>query len=127
MDFSAIRTSLAPIPQGDIDTYIPILSLCAALFLIGSATALRFRRQASKRAMAQWFMISAVCASVIYWFRYEGVLYFDSDIWLVIALGIFVGYGIRYLYIQFKRYPHQQLIEQKQSTKEKYLPKKKNR
>ncbi len=114
-----------PAIDSQFKSYWPILGVHLCLIVIGLLLKWRGRIKLLRR-VANTFIYFGVVGIVIYIFRYERVLYFDSPI-LIYLLGIsFVGAVLWIIVNHIIQTPKMKQQQLKEQIKSKYLPKQKN-
>lgn len=122
MNLTSFRDYIVPAFEGDMRHYAPAFAAFAALLLIGVVTLVLRRTQRSMRNVGTAFATSGLIGLLVYWFRYEGALYFDLDFWIWLVYAILALSIGSVLAIHMVRVPRQKELTKKQHIKSKYLP-----
>ena len=127
LNIGNIKQYVVPNVGGDFKEYgyiIGVLLLLFAIFLLLSRIS---KRNSIKRFVSKYFAWSTVIGLIIYFFRYENVAYFDSNIWLLFLLCIYIV-GVAWLIVKKVRIaPIISENNQKINEFHKYLPKSKKK
>jgi len=120
-----LRQYLFPTPEGDVKGYLVAFFVLVALLLIGVLLGFIKKPAISLQYLSRLLIMTSILGIILYWFRLEGVLYFDANFWIW-ALGLMIVLGfVGIIVLQITRVPRIQREQERQNIKSKYLPKKK--
>lgn len=97
--------------------------LFVGLFVVGIAVSLLPSKTFFNRHATKFMMWAGFIGLVVYWFRFEEVLYFDSNIWLFLLYSGVVLWALWLLVVRYVRIPKQEQQQKVISIQKKYLPK----
>ena len=115
-------------------TLVLVLAILFALAIIGSGLLWfsLFRRERQYPILARvrertvrFLFASGFVGLILVFFRWQGIPYFASRIWLLLWIVVTIVWLVRLLMYLLKKFPKERKIENNRMLKERYLPKSK--
>jgi hypothetical protein len=123
LNLTNIRSYVVPDLGADFSKYGYTIGLIMLILAISLIVGRFGKKSINKKYISRIFTWSSIVALIIYLFRYENVVYFTSDLWI---LFIFIVYFVGIAWSIIKIYRTKPIIqeqEQKLNEFQKYLPK----
>jgi len=122
---------LTATPAGSLHSQTAILIGIGVIGLIGIILYLLHYRQTRHQEIvnylvfgwANWLFIPAITASILIFFRYQGIMFLSWRLWLLALLITWLAGIIWMLYLTMFQWPHERAQAKVEDIMNKYIPK----